>query len=429
MMSQPAGGTLRDLRVAVVVLGDLGRSPRMQYHARALAAEGAFVDLVGEPGTDLPADLEANPRVHRHHLTPPRAHLRRGVLNTVSFALRLLRQSFDLLYTVLVQIPRPHAILVQNPPAVPTLLIVAVVARLRRCRMVVDWHNLGYALVAAQLGRGHWGTRLAELYERRLGPRAESHLCVSRAMQQALQRSWGIEATVLYDEPAEQFQPVPAHLRTAVLSRVLASCGGQAFDWDDARRPAVIVTSTSWTPDEDFELLVEAAVEADRAFSSGAREAPLPDLLIVVTGAGRLRAAFEERVRELRLPRVHLRTVWLSVEDYASLLGAADLGLSLHRSASGIDLPMKVADMFGAGLPVCALDYGPCLRERIEHRRNGLLFSAPEELVQHWIELFGGFPAASPLLAELRRGVAAAGSRRWTQSWREHAAPIFAALR
>ena len=42
----PAAGTSRG-RVAVVVLGDLGRSPRMQCHARALGNAGFDVDLIG----------------------------------------------------------------------------------------------------------------------------------------------------------------------------------------------------------------------------------------------------------------------------------------------------------------------------------------------------------------------------------------------
>lgn len=37
-------------RVAVIVLGDLGRSPRMQYHALSLCREGYDVEFVGYGG-------------------------------------------------------------------------------------------------------------------------------------------------------------------------------------------------------------------------------------------------------------------------------------------------------------------------------------------------------------------------------------------
>ena len=36
--------------VTVVVLGDIGRSPRMQYHALSLAGHDFYVDLVGYQG-------------------------------------------------------------------------------------------------------------------------------------------------------------------------------------------------------------------------------------------------------------------------------------------------------------------------------------------------------------------------------------------
>ena len=39
-------------RVQVLVLGDAGRSPRMQYHCLSLLNEGYNVDLVGYSGTD-----------------------------------------------------------------------------------------------------------------------------------------------------------------------------------------------------------------------------------------------------------------------------------------------------------------------------------------------------------------------------------------
>jgi beta-1,4-mannosyltransferase len=51
---------------------------------------------------------------------------------------------------------------------------------------------------------------------------------------------------------------------------------------------------------------------------------------------------YEARMRRMKLRHVAFRTMWLSFADYATLLGSADLGLCLHTSSSGLDLPMKV---------------------------------------------------------------------------------------
>ena len=44
-------------RVAVIVLGDLGRSPRMQYHALSLCREGYDVEFVGYGGDSSKKDV------------------------------------------------------------------------------------------------------------------------------------------------------------------------------------------------------------------------------------------------------------------------------------------------------------------------------------------------------------------------------------
>jgi beta-1,4-mannosyltransferase len=194
---------------------------------------------------------------------------------------------------------------------------------------------------------------------------------------------------------------------------------------DAPNRPALLISATSWTADEDFALLLDALSLWDARLQESSLARSSPFAVCLLTGRGLLRESYEAQIRQLRLGMIKIYTLWVSAEDYPLLLGAADLGLCLHRSASGFDLPMKIADMFGAGLPVCALDYGPCLAERIRHGENGLLFATSEQLADQLEELFRDFPTHTPLLDRLRRTVMTSNHYRWTDAWRDHARPVF----
>jgi beta-1,4-mannosyltransferase len=113
-------------------------------------------------------------------------------------------------------------------------------------------------------------------------------------------------------------------------------------------RPALLVSSTSWTEDEDFDMLLSALTALDKI----AVEEPsaYPDFVVAITGKGPLRAHYEAKIRQLSLRRVHIRTLWLAAADYPVLLGAADAGVCLHTSSSGLDLPMKVRSGCGSFL-------------------------------------------------------------------------------
>ena len=72
---------------------------------------------------------------------------------------------------------------------------------------------------------------------------------------------------------------------------------------------------------------------------------------------------FEQRAARRHFKRIIVKTLWLEPADYPTLVGMADLGLCLHQSASGFDLPMKLSDLRGAGVPAATYDYSPVLGE------------------------------------------------------------------
>jgi hypothetical protein len=75
-------------------------------------------------------------------------------------------------------------------------------------------------------------------------------------------------------------------------------------------------------------------------------------------------------------------------------------------------------------VPVCALDYGVCLAERVRHGDNGLLFSTARQLSDVLFDLFETFSAGSSLLDRLRAGARRAARPTWEEGWVNEARPV-----
>ncbi|KAF9108255.1 hypothetical protein BGX27_008419 [Mortierella sp. AM989] len=438
----------------IVVLGDVGHSPRMLLHARSALNAGWRVDVIGYKGSRLPEDIENNPSIQFHYLRelPRVPESMPRILYCLYAPIKAMVLAFQLFNLAMFYVAAPEVYMVQNPPSIPTLHVMQVVNWLKQRHLVIDWHNYGHSMVAKRLGEKSIFTRLVTTYERLWGYKATIHVCVSRAMARELLYKFEKRGKVVtvYDRAPEDFKQLDideihelhnelklekliqeqslnrSFLNTITANQTLLtekkSANGLATYRPD--RPILIVSSTSWTADEDFQMLLDAAKQYDdvsKTENSAGGDKKFPKLLFVITGKGPLKQHYEEVISKMALENTMFITTWLSPEDYPRLLGSADMGVSLHTSTSGVDLPMKVVDMFGCGLPVCAFKY-PTLAELVVAKSNGLVFENAGELKGQLVHLFRGFPLAQPETHVQIQGMRDAiktgfQNTRWEQNW------------
>src|SRR5262245_54734381 len=117
----------------------------MLFHARALAAEGLDVDLIGTAACALPAFIRSDRRIAVHTIAdraPHDAGSPTGLRYLLSTVMRGAHLSMVLTFLLCWRLRQPDLILIQNPPGIPTMAIAWLAARLRAARFAVDWHNL-----------------------------------------------------------------------------------------------------------------------------------------------------------------------------------------------------------------------------------------------------------------------------------------------
>ena len=441
----------RPLHVAVIVMGDVGRSPRMQYHAQSLLEEGYTVSLIGYDGEQLiPSLQEPNERLHIIRFTTSSPQVLQKFL-PLYFVWRLLSLLGGLMWALWIALPaRPpvECLLVQNPPAIPLLAISYLFCRFQRIfkrhhtALVIDWHNLGSSMFNQGSVR-----RIAQRYEQTMAPLADGHLCVTKAMKDNLGKNMNVDRNVnlLYDCPPAMFRPLSLSDRHDFLKRMHSQlCAACPRSWysglDTSRqtllieenrngtmqvrkgRPALVTSSTSWTQDEDFGILLDALVSLDKTLSN--QDSSLC-ILVAVTGKGPMKSMYEEKISKLLLKHVAIQTMWLEPADYPKLLACADLGVSLHTSTSGLDLPMKVLDLFGCQVPVVALKFD-CLSELVQDGVNGRVFENSIQLAQQLNDLLS--PITDSATGTSEALVALSNSlqerMRWSENWTKNALPV-----
>lgn len=384
----------------VVVLGDIGRSPRMQNHCVCLKnLPDSSVHIIGYTDSPLFKELVESDNVIVHRIRPfislPRW------LFPVYAVFKILWLLLQLLI-IAIRLPKFEVVLAQNPPSMPTVPFCWFLKLIKGKKFVIDWHNLGYSIL--KVNKTHnFIVNIAEKLEFFFGIRANGHITVTEALKQLLEQK-GIKSSVVYDRPSNIFQPNRDHRgRFAEQLKI---------DDDDIW----IMTATSWTPDEKVAQLIDTAEVLENMLKDDDK-----GVSFIITGKGPDRRAFEAEVNSRNFTHVSFKCLYLdSYEDYAKLLASCDAGVSLHISSSGVDLPMKGLDMVGAGLPLLSVNY-QCISELVDDHVNGLLFDDPRELAQIINKLF--FTKEIDV-EELRHGSIKSGERKWDQEWEENAKPV-----
>jgi beta-1,4-mannosyltransferase len=358
----------RTRRVWIVVLGDIGCSPRMQNHCQSFAEKGNLVEVIGFVDSKPNQEILSDPRININKMTP---------FPDLQFP-RIIKYIFKIFWSVLsllsifFSVKKADVLMLQNPPGIPTLALCYLYCKVVKAKFIIDWHNYTWTIMALESSNESKVVKFAKFIESYFGRKSDLNFCVTEAMKQDLVDNWNIEATVLYDRPPEKFQPLLSADKKHELFQRLATLypefrsndsDSTAFTITGSNgdvklredRPGLLVSSTSWTPDEDFQILLDALVNYEKKAAED--EVKYPKIVCVITGKGPQKALYKEKIAEMSWKYVKIVTPWLENEDYPLILGCADLGVCLHYSSSGLDLPMKVVDMFGCGLPVCAMNF------------------------------------------------------------------------
>jgi len=384
------------MRALVLVIGDLGRSPRMLAHAAALLRAGHEVHLVGGTRTPLLPALQRESRLTVHPLAM--GNTGRGVGLAAAFATgaRGIRLGWSLARVLLRDTPPPDVVLLQSPPALPSLPVALAIARLRGARLIVDWHNLGWTMLALRFAPSHPLVGLARWAEGFFGRRADGHIAVSHRLASHL-NTWAIaDVAVLHDGPSA-VRPFPPARN------------------DLPADPIVVVAPMGWTRDDDLPLLAEALRLLARRMA--AVPEPHRALRLIVSGDGPLRAEWGARLRAMEGVAIRVETPDVAVTDYPSLLAASHLGLCVHRSSSGLDLPMKIVELQSVGVPVLALADGAPLEEIAPPGCGVLRYKSAEELAGYLSAVLVEQDDGADLLSSLTAQARSYTPDSWDDNW------------
>ena len=133
----------------------------------SIASHGGKVDLIGYAGSEVHPDILQNCLINIVPIKPFPSWLQTNsrILFLLLAPLKVLYQIWSLYHALAYRTIASKWMLIQNPPSIPTLFVCQIVCFVRNTRLVIDWHNFGYSILALRLGRSHPLVKISEWYE------------------------------------------------------------------------------------------------------------------------------------------------------------------------------------------------------------------------------------------------------------------------
>lgn len=410
-------------KILIIVIGPLTRSPRMLNHIKSFLGSGFEVEVVGQATN---TEFDELKHIFKSHYNDEDENIHFNILKSyktqkgkAGLIVKVLQQFKELLF-ILWKLRSCDYFLMQNPPSIPLLPLAIFSKLIFGWKVIIDWHNFGYSILALKFdNRNSVFVKAYYFIEIFLGKYADYHLTVTEKMKSLLLDTWNIRKnpfkseriSVLHDKPDSQFFPIDYSKKLDVLKDITEFAEEKKL-LENIYEYKIGITSTSFTPDEDLNMLLQSLDTLDEQLEGVKKK-----LLLIITGKGPLKEEFVEKFH-LKTNKMHSITVkfyYLKIEDYPKILQVADFGISLHYSSSGVDLPMKVLDMFGCGLPCLSYYYKTVVDELIIAGVTGDVFENKSQLSAHIYEMVNNdekrLKMRSNVIKQIDNG------DRWNDSW------------
>ena len=163
-----------------------------------------------------------------------------------------------------------------------------------------------------------------------------AHLFRSSTTFSSLDRDWLPPYDLPYDTPFTTTRASPHNPAPPSLGGAKATIATRAERFEETAapqlredRPVVMVSSTSWTSDEDFSILLDAMEIYEEATETSVK------LLVIITGKGPDLSKFKKMMSEREIEKWKwvkiVAGVWVEASMYPVLLGKLFLFISIEH--------------------------------------------------------------------------------------------------